>query len=130
MEHYMPSFQKLTVFNSNNEVNGYRYCGSEDGPSGTLNNGPIYFNTQTNSFYYRSTPYGNGTFYGQKPDKEYKGQNKKNIWFPTTIMELGPRDEFLKQMLFKGRMAANIHEIIIHDYSKSIYIRRYRLLHK
>ena len=105
---YMPSFQKLSVFNSDNEVSSYRYCGSEDGPSGTHNNGPLYFNTETNSFYYRSTPYGNGTFYGQKPDKTYKGQNNKNIWFPTTIMELGPRDEFLKQVAFSSEFEGYI----------------------
>lgn len=104
---YMPSFQKQTVFDGDNEPS-YRYCGAPIGLNGTQYNGPIYFNNQTKNFYYRSTPYGNETFYGQTPDKEYKGQNKKNIWFPTTIMELGPRDEFLKEVAFSSEFEGYI----------------------
>jgi len=105
---YMPSFQKLKVLSSNNEVDGYQYCGSPLGNTDTQYNGPIYFNTNTNSFYYRSTPYGNGTFYGQIPSKIYKGQNKRNIFSPTTIMELGPRDEFTKQISFSNEFEGYI----------------------
>lgn len=109
---YMPSFQKQSVFNSNNELDTYRYCGSPDGPGETPYNGPLYFNTETNSFYYRATPYGNETFYGQTPSKVYKGQNAKNIWFPTTIMELGPRDPFAKAVSFSNEFEGYIMDTI------------------
>ena len=101
---YMPTFQKQTLYNSDNEVRRYRYCG--DGQqffSALRHQGPIYFNNQTNSFYYRSTPFNDDTnqFVGQTPSRDYYyGQNDKNIWFPTTIMELGPRDEFTKEIAF------------------------------
>lgn len=101
---YMPTFQKQTLYNSDNEVRRYRYCG--DGQqffSELRHQGPIYFNNQTNSFYYRSTPFNDNTnqFVGQTPSRNYYyGQNDKNIWFPTTIMELGPRDEFTKEIAF------------------------------
>jgi len=108
---YMPTFQKTRIFDNDNEPS-YRYCGAPIGTNGTQYNGPIYFNTETNNFYYRSTPYGNETFYGQTPDKEYKGQNKKNIWFPTTIMELGPRDEFLKEVAFSDEFEGYIMDTI------------------
>lgn len=104
---YMPSFQKLTFFNNNNEVSSYRYCGSPQ-QANTQFNGPIYYNTDTNSFYYRSTPFGDNQFYGQKPSRTYVGANEKNIWFPTTITELGPRDEFIKEIVFSPKFEGYI----------------------
>ena len=71
----------------------YKYCGSNS------DDGPLYFNTQSNSFFYRSTPYYNDNFIGQTPSQSYKGANKKNIWFPTTIMDLGPREQLLKEVI-------------------------------
>jgi len=101
---YMPTFQKQTLYGSENEVKRYRYCGDPQQPFAALRRqGPIYFNTDTNSFYYRSTPFDDNTnqFVGQVPSRDYYyGQNLKNIWFPTTIMELGPRDEFTKEIAF------------------------------
>ena len=101
---YMPTFQKQTLYNSDNEVQRYRYCGDPQQYFEKLRyQGPIYFNNQTNSFYYRSTPFNDNTnqFVGQEPSRDYYyGQNDKNIWFPTTIMELGPRDEFTKEIAF------------------------------
>lgn len=101
---YMPTFQKQTLYGSDNEVRRYRYCGDPQQPFAALRRqGPIYFNTDTNSFYYRSTPFDDNTnqFVGQVPSRDYYyGQNLKNIWFPTTIMELGPRDEFTKEIAF------------------------------
>ena len=73
----------------------YDYCGRYGS-----NDGPLYFNTDTNSFYYRSTPYYDGNFIGQTPSQSWAGANKKNIWFPTTIMDLGPRESFLKDVIF------------------------------
>jgi len=107
---YMPSFQKQSIFNSDNELDSYRYCGYPEGNQEY--NGPLYFNNETNSFYYRSTPYGNNTFYGQIPSKEYRGANKKNIWSPTTIMELGPRDAYAKEVSFSSEFDGYIIDTI------------------
>jgi hypothetical protein len=71
----------------------YRYCGSSS------DDGPLYFNTQSNSFFYRSTPTYNNNFVGQTPSESFAGANDKNIWFPTTIMDLGPREQFLKETI-------------------------------
>ena len=105
---YMPSFQKRTFYDSNNEVKRYKYCGDPNqGPIFGFNfqnrnyRGPIYFNTDSNSFFYRSTPYYNGDFVGQttKSGISYIGSNDSQIWQPTTIMDLGPKTDFLKEIL-------------------------------
>ena len=105
---YMPSFQKRTFYDSNNEVKRYKYCGDPNqGPIFGFNfqnrnyRGPIYFNTDSNSFFYRSTPYYNGDFVGQttKSGLSYIGSNDSQIWQPTTIMDLGPKTDFLKEIL-------------------------------
>ena len=68
---YLPSFQKRDVYNGN-EVSDYDYCGRYGS-----NDGPLYFNTDTNSFYYRSTPYYDGNFIGQTPSQSWAGQTRK-----------------------------------------------------
>jgi hypothetical protein len=53
----------------------------------------------TNNFFYRSSPY-NGTgrrFVGFSPRQKNK-RNKLQLQFPTTIMDLGPRDEFANEL--------------------------------
>lgn len=101
---YMPAFQKQTLYNSDNQPRRYRYCGDpQQFWDGRKDQGPVYFNTETNSFFYRSTPFNDNTnqFIGQEPGRSYyTGQNKLNIWSPTTIMELGPRDEFTREISF------------------------------
>jgi len=97
---YLPPFQRKTLYFSDpteenfNEVDRYEFCGDNYGGKNTRKQGPVYFNSETNSFYYRSTPYVNNYgFIGQKTEKKSIGKNESNIWFPTTIVELGPRDE-------------------------------------
>ena len=100
---YYPSFQKKTFFNSDNEVSRYKYCGDPEQPNDDLKfQGPIYFNTNTNTFYYRSTPFNDvtGKFIGQQSTRYDRYRtNKKNIWFPTTIMDLGPKDKYLQELV-------------------------------
>lgn len=115
---YMPSFQKKTFYYTNpnddnfNEVKRYKYCGDELQRNDQLKyQGPLFFNTETNSFFYRSTPYNSdtGEFVGQTPARDrYKGMNDKNIWFPTTITELGPKDEFIYEVSFDPQFEAYI----------------------
>jgi hypothetical protein len=59
----------------------------------------IYRNEDTNGvhYYYRSTPYNNGNFIG----------NGTRILFPTTIMDLGPRNMFIKEICVDPELDVN-----------------------
>ena len=54
----------------------------------------------TNNFYYRSSPWDGTKFIGADAPNysSYKG-NVKNLKFPTTIMDLGPRSQFLQEII-------------------------------
>jgi hypothetical protein len=54
----------------------------------------------TNNFYYRSSPWDGNKFIGADAPNysAYKG-NVKNLKFPTTIMDLGPRSQFLQEIV-------------------------------
>lgn len=86
----------------------YKYCGDPKQPERIRYKGPLHFNTSTNTFYYRSTPYDSveEKFVGQldidngNPRPRYPGTNRKNIWFPTTIADLGPKNEFAYEVTF------------------------------
>ena len=117
---YAFSFRKKTLYDSQGDVKKYVFCGSDDPLFNPIrpNQGPIFFDKDRTSFFYRSTPYSyeTGKFVGQKPkykqslgygswiDANYKGQNERNIFFPTTIMDLGPRDEFTKEICFNPQL--------------------------
>ena len=71
----------------------------------------IVYNDITNNFYYRSSPWNDTTqeFVGKEsPDTSGfangllkfpgAGYNRKQIQFPTTIVDLGPRDGFISQI--------------------------------
>jgi len=129
----MPSFQKKTFYNTDNEVKRYKYCGDPQGASGGLfasskvNCGPLYFNTDSNSFFYRSAPYYNGDFLPQTQCSNglsflnNPGANDGNIWQPTTIMDLGPKTDFLKEILltpeFQGYIIDEIESTSFQDVS-------------
>lgn len=123
---YMPSFIKKTFFDDGNEFESYSYCGDPTTDVERRYQGPIYFNNKTNSFFYRSTPYGNGVYYGQKPSREYAGRNIKNIWSPTTIMDLGPRDEFTKEISlsdeFEGYIVDKLKSTSYQDISDIVIV--------
>jgi hypothetical protein len=63
----------------------------------------IYFDNQTNNFYYRSSPYKTGNtisnsgFIGKDSDTD---PNKNNLLFPTTIMDLGPRTDYIQELVY------------------------------
>jgi hypothetical protein len=99
---YMPGFQNdkeypnLQVTNPN-----YIYC--ED---------KIVFRIENNSFFYRSSPYSDG-FYGMPagPDERERG-NQNFLGNPTTIMDLGPKDNIIKNICaqpeFQGYFAGRL----------------------
>ena len=117
---YSFAFRKKTLFDNQGDVKKYVFCGSDDPLFNPVrpNQGPIHFDEDTQSFYYRSTPYSyeTGKFVGQKPryveffgfgnwiSANYKGMNDRNIFFPTTVMDLGPRDEFAKEICFNPQL--------------------------
>jgi hypothetical protein len=108
---YMFTFKKQTLFKITGQPDKYKFCGTLDS-SYREGQGPIYYTEgTTNSFFYRSAPFDGVNFVGQVAEKatflnpsyqpaapEFKGMNDRNLFFPTTIMDLGPRDQFVKEI--------------------------------
>ena len=105
---YMIYFKKKTIFNVTGQPKKYLFCGSYDS-SFRPGQGPVFYTEgTTNALFYRSTPYNGTNFIGQIPQTKtpftnfvpviFKGINTRNIFFPTTIMDLGPRDQFTKEI--------------------------------
>ena len=106
---YMFSFKKQTIFSIVGQPKKYKFCGSYDS---TLRpgQGPIFYTENTtNSLFYRCTPYDSNNFVGQIPKQgtysnptlqpvDFGGTNDRNLFFPTTVMDMGPRDEFTKEI--------------------------------
>ena len=68
----------------------------------------IYFNTFTNNFYYRSSPYSEANgFVGRKNPISWLGKtpyggNVNSLMWPTTIMDLGPRDVYTQEIVYSN----------------------------
>ena len=68
----------------------------------------VYFEKDTKNFYYRSSPYkvpnnsttGVGTFIGRPVTGLISSVNKRNLLFPTTIINLGIKDDFYQEIIF------------------------------
>jgi hypothetical protein len=65
----------------------------------------VYFDDKTNNFYYRSSPYFSGSttsqrFIGRPTDGLIKPVNDRNLLFPTTIINLGIKDDFYQEIIF------------------------------
>ena len=97
---YMFSFNKSTTYNLQQpDEPKYNYCQDT-----------IVFNDITKGFYYRSSPWDGSNFIGvDSPPKigvppylknVYPGfgYNEQRIQFPTTVMDMGPRDSFINQI--------------------------------
>ena len=97
---YMFNFNKRTTFNATGDPD-YNYCERV-----------IVFNELNNSFYYRSSPWSGTKFIGKdspsfnpgNPFADFPGfgYNKKQIQFPTTVVDLGPRDAFINEICCSG----------------------------
>ena len=100
---YMFSFQKDTLYLSplsastfNSDVT-YRYC---------IDN--LVFKETNNSFFYRSSPFNGTVFTGKNSPLKNNGDpypasaalNNRLLGYPTTMMDLGPRDQFTKEICF------------------------------
>lgn len=127
---YMYSFNKTTTYDPLSTIPTYNYCKDV-----------IVFNELTNGFYYRSSPWKQSTqqFIGKnKPSYNSVwppsiingypglGYNEKQIQFPTTIADLGPRDEFITEICnnsnFNGYMVDQVKSTSYQDTSDIIQI--------
>lgn len=86
---YFFPIQVDTFYNKQNRVGQVRFC--ED---------VVYYNRDSNNFYYRSSPYNNTTnkFIGKRSDQT--GVNDLNLLFPTTVVNLGMKDYFYSEITF------------------------------
>ena len=87
---YAFPFKNTTFFDD--EANPFsRYCTDT-----------LFFDNTNNNYYYRSSPYTNeGNFVGQ--DSGNNKGNKRNLMFPTTMMDLGPKQKFLEEVSLSNR---------------------------
>lgn len=62
----------------------------------------VYFDDKSNNFYYRSSPYliGSGNFCGRPTINDKLPVNKRNLLYPTTIVNLGIKDDFYQEIVF------------------------------
>jgi hypothetical protein len=61
----------------------------------------VYFDYQTNNFFYRSTPYNESIGYiGRNNPKGGFGGNQIILGNPTTIMDLGPRNDYMDELSY------------------------------
>ena len=62
-----------------------------------------YFDDKSNNFYYRSSPYliSSGNFCGRPTSgADVAPVNKRNLLYPTTIVNLGIKDDFYQEIIF------------------------------
>jgi hypothetical protein len=96
---YMFPFRNTRYFTNPNEI-------PPNQPYNKFCKDTIYLHPETFNFYYRSAPYNDITnnFIGRdgnKSSNKIQG-NKINLMYPTTIMDLGPRDELQKFLSQSG----------------------------
>ena len=68
----------------------------------------VYFDRDTSNFYYRSSPYLSDRFIGSPTDDLIKPVNTRNLLFPTTIINLGIKDDFYQEIIFDASAKAYI----------------------
>jgi len=119
---FMFSFINQRVFDKKNNPNA-KYCNRTvylDINDVTTENGL----QKSYTYYYRSAPYWNGNFYGVNATAEVSKTNKKNLNFPTTIMDLGPRDLFSQEVIlsneYKGYILDTLQNTTFKDTSSII----------
>ena len=126
---YMFSFNKTATYPINNPNNPtYNYCSDV-----------IVYNDINNGFYYRSSPWDGNDFIGKNSptipttwpsvlvnDYPGTGYNTKQIQFPTTIVDMGPREKFISEICnnnnFNSYYVDNIKSTSYQDLSDVIQI--------
>jgi hypothetical protein len=82
----------------------------------------IVFNPNNNNFFYRSSPYNlNDGFIGHER-REPKGGNSYNLKTPTTMVDLGPRSDYLQEIImsddFDGYVVKDLNSTTFGDVSE------------
>ncbi len=88
---YAFPFQNATTFNSQNQPTR-RFCRDT-----------IYFHDPLNTYYYRSSPWDGSNFVGRPRYSSSTNNprgNIRNLLFPTTIIDLGPKTAFIQEIVF------------------------------
>jgi len=65
----------------------------------------VYFDKDTSNFYYRSSPYYNNRFIGSPTTGLISPVNDRNLLFPTTIVNLGIKDDFYQEIIFDNLLS-------------------------
>jgi len=106
----------------NNWVNGTLYAfpiqvdtfyDTQNKPYSVFTKKLVYFDERTNNFYYRSSPYYSAStttqrFIGRPTNDDTNPVNDRNLLFPTTIINLGMKDSFYKEIMFEPSANAYI----------------------
>jgi hypothetical protein len=89
---YVPPIQVITYYNKENKPESPIYCKDV-----------VYFESDTNNFYYRSSPYNQSTnkFIGKSTLSYIEPTNSLMLQYPTTIMNLGFKDSFYDEIMFE-----------------------------
>ena len=88
---YMYPIQVDTYFDSKNQPEYPRFAQKL-----------VFFDKNTNNFYYRSSPYllSGQRFIGSPTGDLADPTNKRNLLFPTTVVNLGIKDDFYQEIIF------------------------------
>ena len=115
---------------TNNWVNGTLFAfpfkndttyDNQNNPIANFCDEVIYLDKTVNNFYYRSAAYtASNTFVGQASSVS-KG-NYRNLMYPTTVLDLGPRDLFIQEVTttdaFDGYIVNNLKSTTFNDVSE------------
>ena len=96
---------------TNNWINGSLYAfpiqvdtkyNNQNQPISRFTKDLIYYDDKTFNFYYRSSPYyiSSKKFLGKK-NTNNRSVNERNLLFPTTIMDLGVKQEYYSELLLE-----------------------------
>lgn len=102
---YAFSFQNATIFDSNNQPTR-EYCKNT-----------IYFHNPLNNYYYRSSPWNGSSFIGKAKYDLNNGSidrhgNSRNLLFPTTVLDMGPKNRFIQEIVFSDDYDGYIADVI------------------
>lgn len=88
-----------TTYNSQNKPNTPKFCKDV-----------VFFDDQTNNFYYRSSPFDiqSGKFVGKRPSDLDTSINRTNLLFPTTMIDLGYKDDFYSEIILSPETNAYV----------------------
>ena len=84
---YAFSFKNYITYDNNNQPR-HTYCDDV-----------IFLHPTTNNFYYRSSPFNDNNY--SFPGASYYNHNgnTNNLLFPTTIMDMGPRNDYMQEIV-------------------------------